>query len=218
MYIETYENELGFGFRVFTDEGIMVADQPFDPELEGFQAMTEERAGELAAIVLNSYLTPVVPLTPEKTPDQIRIEQLEAILYKPNPNEIFLSLDVENTDLDELKQKKIEQLDYFCNTTILNGFTSDCLGVEHTYGFDMEDQSNLSGRLSLINANPTNPKLQQFNWKTKDAGVLQHTKEQFVLLCADADDHKDNWIAYFWSLKIQALSAETKNDVMLIEW
>lgn len=153
-----------------------------------------------------------------KTADQLRIEQLEAILYKPNPNEIFLSLDVENTELEDLKQKKIEQLDFFCNTTILSGFVSNCLGVDNTYVFSMEDQINMAGqKIEITDAEAASLTIPPIYWKA--SGIPQeHSMEQFKLLYNDGLNHKKSNINQYWTLKTQVLSASTKADVMLIEW
>lgn len=109
-------------------------------------------------------------------------------------------------------ERKLSELDISCNSTILAGFTSDCLGESHEYDFDEEAQRNLTGRLGLVNSFPTLEKYQAFSWKTKDAGPLVHTQAEFRQLCSDADDHKDGLIARYWVLKEQAEAAAAAGD------
>jgi hypothetical protein len=123
-------------------------------------------------------------------------------------------------DLAKYKQDKIDLLSATCNSTILAGFSSSALGISHNYDFNYEAQGNLSGRLGLINANQnyTEP----FSWKTTDAGVLNHTKAQFIQLCTDADTFKNTQIAKYWTLKGQvnavSESATSKDQIDAINW
>lgn len=149
---------------------------------------------------------------------QEEIARLQTIITAKtyNADEVFQATDVESTSLDDLKTLKINQLDYLCTNTILAGFKSSALGAEHVYGFNEQDQANLSGRLTLINADTSYP--DTFSWKTTDAGPLAHTKAQFIVVCRDADTHKNNYIAKYWSMKYQVQAVTTKEDVLAIVW
>lgn len=118
--------------------------------------------------------------------------------------------------LDQVKPNKIAELDQKCNQTILAGFTSSALGVAHQYGFSTDDQANLTGRLTLINANPSYP--EPFDWKTLDTGPLPHTKAQFIQVCTDGDSFKGGQIAKYWQLKAQVEAATTTDEVDAIIW
>jgi hypothetical protein len=117
--------------------------------------------------------------------------------------------------LDEIKAQKISELDQTCNQTILSGFTSSALGDPHEYDFDYEAQQNLAGMLSLFNADAT---ITDVTWKTKDAGPLVHTKEQFLQLYKDGFDFKNSNIGKYWTLKAQVLSAGDKAGVDSVTW
>jgi hypothetical protein len=149
-----------------------------------------------------------------KTEEQKKIEQIELLIFKPDPDKLFKSLVIENIELDDLKNKKIEQLDYLCNVAILGGFTSNCLGNDHYYTFDYESQMNFSGSLNAFTAGILNDSIV---WKT-DQGNKLHTLEQFKQLFTDGLVHKQSTITKYWVLKEQVLSLELKQDVLLIEW
>lgn len=170
---------------------------------------------EFGNMIDKELVSSVPPIEISKTPEQIRIEQLESILYKTNPDEAFLLLNVEITSLEDLKTKKIEQLNYLCNQDILSGFASSALGIEHTYGFSYEDQQNIASMLTLMNADST---ITSTYWKTKDAGVLLHTKDEFLVLCKDAQSHKQGKIATYWAKKSQVETLTSKDEIIAIIW
>jgi hypothetical protein len=113
------------------------------------------------------------------------------------------------------QQEKIDELNNKCNETILSGFSSNCLGTDHTYQFDYDAQANLTGQLALMNADST---ISSVLWKTTDAGVLSHSKEQFLQLVHDAFNFKNSQIGKYWNLKSQVLSATTEDVVKSIVW
>lgn len=128
---------------------------------------------------------------------------------------VAMSAQASPLTLEDHKAAKIDQLDYDCNQTILGGFLSSALGEEHRYGFDAEDQSNLTGRLAGI-AVGTAPV--EFVWMTKDTGPLLHTVEQFKQVCRDGDAHKEREIAKLWMLKAAIEEATTPEEVQAITW
>jgi hypothetical protein len=126
------------------------------------------------------------------------------------------NLDVENIDLLTLhKELKIEHLNKKCNEEILKGFVSNALNEDHFYGFDEEDQSNFTMQLAFINSVLD---IQTVEWKTEDAGVLSHTKEQFIAVCMDGENHKRQNIFKYWTLKAEVENAMTQEEINLIEW
>lgn len=114
-----------------------------------------------------------------------------------------------------LKDAKIAELNDACNQEILAGFTSSALGQPHTYGFDYEDQQNLNGQLAILMFDNT---ITSVNWKTKDAGVLTHTRDQFIQVCKDAEAFKRSRIEKFWNLKAQVQQATTEDQINAITW
>jgi hypothetical protein len=120
-----------------------------------------------------------------------------------------------NIELENAKQKKIDELNLSCRNAILSNFTSTCLGDSHEYGFDQEDQNNLGHRLGAINAGlcPSS-----FDCKTKDAGFLSHTIDQFKTLYVDGMTHKQTALYKCGNLKAQVLACTTIDSVNVINW
>lgn len=117
-----------------------------------------------------------------------------------------------DTTLEELKALKIKQLKEFCNEAVYAGFTSQATGF--TFGFNLLDQANFTQRMVTIVAGAAGP----FLWKTVDAGVQEFTKEQFVTIVNEAENHKIQMQARYWELESFVLAAGTVNEVKLIQW
>lgn len=145
-----------------------------------------------------------------------RMDLIESIINRPNPNEIFLSLDTENVDLEELRTKKLEQINYLCNQEILNGFYSSALGEPHYYNFDEEAQSNLSGTLILVNGGQISSET-IISWKT-DGVPQNHTVSEFIQVCVDSFTHKQSKITKYWSKKYAILAMTTREDILTVNW
>ena len=118
--------------------------------------------------------------------------------------------------LQDIKNKKIEELNRACNETILAGFVSSALGEENLYDFDYEAQINLNGQLNFINAGLTPPDA-IIMWKAN--GVpKEHTVEQFKVVCEDGFAHKQSNISKYWMLKQQVEQAEDEETINAITW
>lgn len=117
--------------------------------------------------------------------------------------------------LADYKKLKIEELDKHCNEAILAGFTSFCLGSEHTYDFDYEAQINFSGTLNGIVAGMIDGYV---FWKTREKGPLPHTIEQFKTLFKDGMNFKQATIGKYWQLKVQVEACKLTSEVGLIHW
>jgi len=113
--------------------------------------------------------------------------------------------------LDFVKEKKIEELKQACTNTIYEGFTAI---NGHTYGFNRHDQMNFTQEMILISQGSTSDIL----WKTKDAGVVTHTVEEFMQVVEDVKNHKLTQQQKYWDLEQQVLNATTKEEVMQIKW
>jgi hypothetical protein len=112
------------------------------------------------------------------------------------------------------EQKKIE-LDAKCQETILSGFTSS---NGHSYSFDVYDQANFTGKLAQISADTT---ILTVNTKTKDAGVIQVTRDEYIQICNEASNHKESNLGKLWSLEadVDNLPADaTEDQINAIVW
>ncbi len=118
-------------------------------------------------------------------------------------------------ELQLAKDAKILELNTLCNQLILGGFISDATGTEHQYKFDMEYQGNFSQQGVMLSLDPTAAAVP---WPTRDAGVLVHTREQFIQLCKDAQEWKATNTYRYFDLKAQIQAAGTIDLVNLFTW
>lgn len=122
--------------------------------------------------------------------------------------------DVGEALLEYHKKDKINELNEACEATILAGFYCEANG--HYYEFKVYDQLNFTQQYLLLISNPdfTGP----IRWKTEDAGVVEHTREEFMTVCQTAELHKRGNIEKYWDLKAQVENATTFEDVNAIQW
>jgi hypothetical protein len=130
-------------------------------------------------------------------------------------SERYRLLDPTINTLEDYQAAKLSELDELCTQAILGGFRSDALGEEHGYAFGDQDQANLTGMLAMLNADPN---LQQMIWKTQDAGPLLHTREQFLKVCQDGLQFKNDHIARYWALKQQVQAAVSLEQIQSFVW
>lgn len=119
-------------------------------------------------------------------------------------------------DVEFLRQEKLKEIDVANQEYIQKGFYSSALGVSHFYRFNKEeDQLNFNQQISILILNHA---IDTVYWKTEDAGVLLHNRNQFIQVINDATAHKQNSISYYWQLKSQVLNATTKEELSSIEY
>lgn len=123
----------------------------------------------------------------------------------------------EDVPLEITKQNKLKEIWDACNKAILAGFYSSVSGTEMLYGFDEQDQANFTQQLLMLSIDNT---IDTIYWKTKgeDGVVLPYTREQFMQLCNEAQQHKTSKIQKHWELKKKILNATTREEVEAIKW
>lgn len=118
--------------------------------------------------------------------------------------------------LIQYKQEKINKLNEQCEQTICAGFYSTALGIQHFYRFNKEeDQINFNQQATLLLLDPI---INEIYWKTEDAGVLLHTREQFMQVLNDTTIHKQNNINKYWNLKSQVLNCSNESELNAVSW
>lgn len=119
---------------------------------------------------------------------------------------------VETPSLDSLKLAKIEELWKACNDAILAGFTYN--GI--LYGFDEQDQTNLTQQLALIaNGMASEP----VYWKGRgETQLRQYTISEFKEIFNAGQVHKDSNMTKYYPLKDAAMNASTAEEVNAIVW
>ncbi|MBA2943390.1 hypothetical protein HZF08_34530 [Paenibacillus sp. CGMCC 1.16610] len=112
------------------------------------------------------------------------------------------------------KRSKTAELNAACNAAILAGFTSNVLGVNHTYDFVYEAQTNLNTMLNAIIADLVS---EPIIWKASKK-LQPHTIDQFKTLFTDSLTHKTTNINKYWELKMTVESANSMEGVASISW
>jgi len=104
-----------------------------------------------------------------------------------------------NKVLEPKRQAKVEEISNQCNEAIENGFEYE----GDLFQFNMKDQSNFNQQLSLLLLDPSITGVQ---WKTENNGIKLFSKEKFILVCKQGENHKRKSIGRYWQLKQYILS------------
>ena len=184
-------------------EGVVVEDTDI-PE------KPEERAG----YEIQMFIEPEEPKIWFEYVEKLSVEeQINRIKSPLTPIDEYKRLDLNTAPLDEIKNLKVKELNYLCEKDILSGFTAF---NGNRYGFSYTDQTNFNQRLTTLTFNPS---ITEVEWKTENAGIITHQKEDFVTIAlTDAENHKMSRIQKYWLLKYQTLNATTAEEVDLIKW
>ena len=114
-----------------------------------------------------------------------------------------------------LQASKITDLKTKCQATIYGGFSANSTG--HFYTMDQQDQDNMTQKMLLI-VHDTGNTITTFNVKTRDAGVVMHTRDDFLNVCLEAGNFKETNMNRCWNLINNVYSANTAGDLSLIKW
>ncbi|MCS1350328.1 hypothetical protein [Mechercharimyces sp. CAU 1602] len=120
---------------------------------------------------------------------------------------------LESNLLEPEKVRKISSLNNRCESAILSGFTSET--TEHTYQFNTTDQINMTQQYTLLLGNPD---ISTVDWKTEDSGVVAHSRDEFISIVNEAEEHKRGKIEKYWRLKSKVQASTTREEVRSISW
>lgn len=114
--------------------------------------------------------------------------------------------------IKHLKKAKLAELNEACQSAIYGGFTG---GNGHQYQFEEKDQGNIGQQLTLLLLDDT---ISSIQWKTKDAGIVVHTRNEFIALANDANNHKRGNMGKYWTLEAQVNASTTESEINSIVW
>ena len=117
--------------------------------------------------------------------------------------------------LPSMQQAKIEEINLACNLEILNGFKSSASGEEHSYKFDEEYQRNFGLMIGAISVDPS---LDSIPWPTKNIGIVNHTRSEFIQLYLDGKLFMESKLYRYFSLKEQILAMTSIEQIKAIVW
>lgn len=121
--------------------------------------------------------------------------------------------ELQNYWIVHLKNEKKIELNEMCEKEILSGFSSSTNG--HQYQFDYKDQENIGQQLTLLLLDPS---IENVDWKTEDAGVVTHTRQEFIGIAQDADLHKRGNINKYWTKIAELEATTTEAEIEAIQW
>lgn len=111
-----------------------------------------------------------------------------------------------------LKKQKIADLKVDCDNSIAQGFVGT---TGHTYQYAPADQANINKQLTLLLLNTATTSV---DWNTIDAGVVTHTRDEFIQLGTDASNHERSNIGKLWQLEANVNSATDEASINAIVW
>lgn len=128
-----------------------------------------------------------------------------------------------NGTLDEIKQRKIDELSKLCGLAIVGGFQSDALGTTHVYDSELEDQLNLVGSVTATAPTDSNPNgiSQYYACRELRTGVKTyklHTHQQLKRIAEDGAQVKLYWLQQFAMKKYEVQLQTTSSGVRAISW
>ena len=130
------------------------------------------------------------------------IEDDEEFILEDRTNDLSL--------IKEIKRKKISE---DCRKSILFGFTSNTTG--HYYEFQETDQINFSSRLEYLKRNEDT---QTILWKVNGDDHAEHTREEFIEVCNEGEQHKQVLLEKYWNIRSKILNATSREEIESIEW
>lgn len=130
-----------------------------------------------------------------------------------NADERYRALKLQAVNLDQLKTAKVAQLKYLSEAEMAQGFTSLSLG--YVFGFDKGDEANMTKQaLAFV----TDVNKVDCSWKTLSNGVVTLSRDQFMGLIPEAEEHTRQKVGRQWQLAAQVMAASTKEEVDAIVW
>lgn len=114
--------------------------------------------------------------------------------------------------LNRHKEIKTDIFSENCEDDIIAGFTSS---NGHTYRTNRDDQMNMIGQKDELASDTT---ITTVSWRTEDAGYIDHTRDEWLIVYSEAFNHKKTTLAKYNTLKVQLTAATTDAAVLAITW
>jgi hypothetical protein len=127
----------------------------------------------------------------------------------------IISVTVPEIPLEEVKQQKIKELDTARDTAIQEGFTSSVTGQELVFGYTEKDQLNILKQTNILTLNPS---IDTIMWNTKDGQIVTLTRQQFIDMLNDIQNHENTIWTKYRELATQVEAATTVEEINSIVW
>jgi hypothetical protein len=122
-----------------------------------------------------------------------------------------------SVSLDDLKSKKINELDNACKNAILANFTATLNDVDYEFTYDMPSQSRFNGVGILF----INNQITEIPWTAYQNGKrvrITLTKDDFNVLSLAALAHQNDNVIKYSDLYVKVNNATTPDEVNQITW
>jgi len=110
------------------------------------------------------------------------------------------------------KNLKLSMINESCELAISNGFTST---NGHKYRLNQDDQVNMLGQKDRLN---DRPEVDKVFWKTEDAGYIEHTRASWLVMQAEAFDHKLLQLMRYNEKATAIVTATTHKQIVEANW
>lgn len=114
--------------------------------------------------------------------------------------------------LEHHKKLKMQLLDETCENAIKNGFTSV---NGHKYRLNDGDQINFLGQKDYLRDEPD---VTSVLWRTEDAGYVDHTREDWMVVQKEAFNHKLTQLTKYNTYVQKIKNAVTDKEVYNTNW
>lgn len=125
----------------------------------------------------------------------------------------------EQPTLDELKAKKLAEVDAWTAAKITGGFTSECSGELVRYDSDKDTQLTMQGIALNVNTDrfaveyPTGCPVRGYADGSTDKTIFYLTPEQVLEWCADFSTHIGTCKQAGWSKQAEVNAAQSKEEL-----
>jgi hypothetical protein len=119
--------------------------------------------------------------------------------------------------LDDLKQKKINELDEACKNAILGNFIVTLNETDYEFTYDMASQSRFNGVGILF----INNLITEVPWTAYQNGErvrVTLTKDDFNTISLAALAHQNDNVTKYSNLYVQVMNANTSDELNQIKW
>lgn len=144
------------------------------------------------------------------------VEERDLIVGKLN--DLSVSHSIEDLSarieiIEKMKEDKRNEINQKCRNSIFSGFKSVTTG--HKYGYKEHDQINFNEQKTDMISDQT---ITSVEWKTEDAGVVVHSRDDFLKVCDEAKIHRKSNMEKYWTIESLIESATTIEELDSIYW
>lgn len=160
--------------------------------------------GHVLNIELLEVLKTVLGLPSESTVDEVMQVYLSQLSVGRTPSQ-------QQPSLEEYKEQKIAELENAYQKALQGDFQS----IGYTFSYGDEAQKNFTKITALF---ALKPEKVDTAWNTKSHGIVLLTKEQYLQVVEDAENHEWFELGKLWNYKHKVDVAQSYEEVDAVVW